>query len=233
MFLLSIDSSDGYSNILITDEKLNKISESVSDFHERHSVLIFKQLDEMMKESGVKFSDFTGIAVILGPGSYTGTRVSLTIAKTLSSVLEIYVAGVGSLFLCAYYLNKNAGNSKNIVAVKNSTKGHYYVSDFLFEEPGFILSGMSGIKTNLLNMNELKLFLGGKKNNFSLVYGYNKENDREKFKSEFESINPPSFFELRRINYYASMYILENNLNYDLKYAEEVSPYYVYGNGPF
>ena len=235
MFLLSIDSSSGYSSLLITDENFDKISESVSDFHEKHSILIFKQLDEIMRKAGIKLSDLTGIAVILGPGSYTGIRVSLTIAKTLSYFLGINIAGVESLLICAYSLAKNRAGAKDIVAVKDAAKGRYYVSEYFAEKENFT----QRLKISLLNMTELKSFVENRADKPYVVYGFNKENDYEKFKAEFESINLPVPFDLKQSAYFASMYALENGNRTNLspsaqiKYAEELSPYYVYGNGPF
>jgi tRNA threonylcarbamoyl adenosine modification protein YeaZ len=230
MLLLSIDSSNGYSNVLIADENFNKVSESVSDFHEKHSILIFKQLDEIMRKAGIKLSDLTGIAVILGPGSYTGIRVSLTIAKTLSYVLGINITGVESLLVCAYSLAKNSVGSENIVAVKDAAKGHYYVSEYFADKANFTRR----FKINLLNIAELKSFVENMENKPSLVYGFNKKDDYGKFKSEFESINVKTVpFDLKQSAYFASAYALESNFISDSKYAEELSPYYVYGNGPF
>lgn len=230
MLLLSIDSSNGYSNVLIADENFNKVSESVSDFHEKHSILIFKQLDEIMRKAGIKLSDLTGIAVILGPGSYTGIRVSLAIAKTLSYVLGINITGVESLLVCAYSLAKNSVGSENIVAVKDAAKGHYYVSEYFADKANFTRR----FKINLLNIAELKSFVENMENKPSLVYGFNKEGDYGKFKSEFESISVKTVpFDLKQSAYFASAYALESNFISDSKYAEELSPYYVYGNGPF
>ena len=235
MFLLSIDSSSGYSSLLIADENLNNISESVSNFHEKHSILIFKQLDEIMLKAGIKLSDLTGIAVILGPGSYTGIRVSLTIAKTLSYVLGINITGVESLLICAYSLTKNMTGVKDIIAVKDAAKGGYYVSEYFAEKENFT----QRLKISLLNIDELKSFVENRTDKPHIVYGFNKESDYEKFKTEFESINPPAPFDLKKSAYFASMYALENRKRTNLspsaqiKYAEELSPYYVYGNGPF
>ena len=230
MLLLSIDSSNGYSNVLIADENFNKVSESVSDFHEKHSVLIFKQLDEIMRKAGIKLSDLTGIAVILGPGSYTGIRVSLTIAKTLSYVLGINITGVESLLVCAYSLAKNSVGSENIVAVKDAAKSHYYVSEYFADKANFTRR----FKINIFNIAELKSFVENMKNKPSLVYGFNKEDDYGKFKNEFESIDVKTVpFDLKQSAYFASVYALESNFISDSKYSEELSPYYVYGNGPF
>jgi tRNA threonylcarbamoyl adenosine modification protein YeaZ len=235
MSFLSIDSSNGYSNVLITDENCNKVSESVSGFHEKHSVLIFKQINGVMREAGIKFSGLSGIAVILGPGSYTGIRVSLTIAKTLAYVLGINIRGIESLAVCAYSMDKNSRGGKNIIAVKDAPKGSYYVSEFLSGKTGF---DRHIKKISLLNSGEIKRLADNGQNKPSIVYGYNEENDMERFKDEFRNTDiDPAFFDLKQTAYFASMMAFgseaEKKLPYDSKYAEELSPYYIYGDGPF
>ncbi len=229
MPLLSIDSSNGYSNVLITDDNSGKIYESVSDFHEKHSVLIFRQLDEAMRKTDIKLKDLTGIAVILGPGSYTGIRVSLTIAKTLSYVLGINIAGIGSLFACAYSLAKNGENYEYIIAAKKGIKDNYYVSEYTVENGNII----PHLKADLLNLNEIKSLAGDMPKKPALVYGYNKMDDYDNFKAEFESAYPLTPFDLKETTRFASIYAAENKADKGLKYTEELSPYYVYGAGPF
>lgn len=58
-------------------------------------------IDELLKECGLKPSDLTQIAVAKGPGSYTGVRIGVTIAKTLAWSLNIPVKTVSSLEVLA------------------------------------------------------------------------------------------------------------------------------------
>jgi len=131
MPILSIDSSNRYSNALIMDENFDVIAESVSGFHENHSVVIFDQIDKMLSIAGLKLNDLNGIAVSLGPGSFTGVRVSVTIAKTLSFCLGLNIIGLGSLFIFAYPFLKNNLASKYIVTIKDTIKKIVITHPFL------------------------------------------------------------------------------------------------------
>lgn len=53
-------------------------------------------------EAGVDFDAIDGIAVVVGPGSYTGLRVGLALARGLALVDRLPVVGVGSLELIAH-----------------------------------------------------------------------------------------------------------------------------------
>jgi len=64
----------------------------------------FKQLSpilsDLLKKNGIKKPDW--IVTTLGPGSFTGTKISVTAARTMSSLWEIPVTGVDSL---TFYMN--------------------------------------------------------------------------------------------------------------------------------
>ena len=54
-------------------------------------------LQKLLQENHLKMSDFDEMVITIGPGSYTGVRVALTIAKTLNATMNIKVKTVSSL----------------------------------------------------------------------------------------------------------------------------------------
>ena len=58
---------------------------------------LLPRLDALMQGLGLRPQDLGGVAVSLGPGSFTGLRIGVTAAKTLAYSLGIPVAGVGTL----------------------------------------------------------------------------------------------------------------------------------------
>jgi tRNA threonylcarbamoyladenosine biosynthesis protein TsaB len=54
-------------------------------------------VDELLGAAGVAPADLTGIVVGTGPGSFTGTRVGLAVARGLALSLDLPVAGVSTL----------------------------------------------------------------------------------------------------------------------------------------
>jgi len=51
----------------------------------------------LLKEKEIKFADLSAIAVTIGPGSFTGVRLGLVTAKTLSQAGRLPVIGINSL----------------------------------------------------------------------------------------------------------------------------------------
>jgi tRNA threonylcarbamoyladenosine biosynthesis protein TsaB len=62
-----------------------------------HQERLATMVREVMQAAGLAFADLDRIAVTVGPGSFTGLRVSVAFAKGLASALDIPCVGVGSL----------------------------------------------------------------------------------------------------------------------------------------
>ena len=64
---------------------------------QRQSEYMIPEINKLMENLHVNRSDFDRIICAIGPGSYTGVRISLTIAKTMSLALSIPIYPVSSL----------------------------------------------------------------------------------------------------------------------------------------
>lgn len=62
-----------------------------------HSAFLVTAISDCLAEAGLAKGELSGIAVGVGPGSYTGTRIAVTTAKTLAWSLKLPVYGVSSL----------------------------------------------------------------------------------------------------------------------------------------
>src|SRR4030042_3812526 len=58
--------------------------------------------DLVLKRGGLTLAEIDGLAVGIGPGSWTGLRVGVTVAKTLASALSKPICGISSLEPMAY-----------------------------------------------------------------------------------------------------------------------------------
>ncbi len=54
---------------------------------------LLKFLQDKLAEHGADFHDITAIGVMKGPGSFTGLRIGLSVANTLSDSLQIPIVG--------------------------------------------------------------------------------------------------------------------------------------------
>jgi tRNA threonylcarbamoyladenosine biosynthesis protein TsaB len=62
-----------------------------------HSRRLLSAIDWIMTESGVNWQDIAGIAVSLGPGSFTGLRIGMATAKGLATAADKVLLGASTL----------------------------------------------------------------------------------------------------------------------------------------
>jgi tRNA threonylcarbamoyladenosine biosynthesis protein TsaB len=60
-------------------------------------VTVLEDIDALLRRGGVRDSQLEGIVVGVGPGSFTGLRMGIAIARTLAFSLDIPLAGVATL----------------------------------------------------------------------------------------------------------------------------------------
>lgn len=96
MKVLGIDTSTKSSSIALIDGE-NTLFEYTLTGLVSHSEKIIDMLDEAFEKFEFKLKDVDLIAVGVGPGSFTGIRIGLTIAKVMAQSLEKDIVGVSSL----------------------------------------------------------------------------------------------------------------------------------------
>lgn len=89
---------------------------------------------EVLSKFGLTLNDIDALGVNIGPGSFTGIRASLTIAKVISSQLNIPLVGVNSFEILSSLGNKN----EKIAIILDARKNNAFVS--LFENDKCILA---------------------------------------------------------------------------------------------
>jgi tRNA threonylcarbamoyladenosine biosynthesis protein TsaB len=93
-----------------------------------HAEMLLSQIDEVLVSSGVKQDRIEGIAVSIGPGSFTGLRIGLSVAKGLAWATGKPVAGVSTLkALARKTLSARAiGENGLLLTVLDCRKGEVY-----------------------------------------------------------------------------------------------------------
>jgi tRNA threonylcarbamoyladenosine biosynthesis protein TsaB len=96
MFHLLLDSSNQNLSVGLA-EKGKLIDEISYDAWQTQSELMIAEIDKLLKKHHATRKDLEAVVVSKGPGSYTGVRIALTIAKTVSFALTIPLYLVSSL----------------------------------------------------------------------------------------------------------------------------------------
>ncbi|WP_042353109.1 tRNA (adenosine(37)-N6)-threonylcarbamoyltransferase complex dimerization subunit type 1 TsaB [Bacillus massiliigorillae] len=100
MKILAIDTSNYALGVALLDGD-QVVGEYISNLKKNHSVRAMPAIERLMNDCDMKPADLDKIVVAKGPGSYTGVRIGVTIAKTLAWTLNIPISGVSSLEVLA------------------------------------------------------------------------------------------------------------------------------------
>ncbi|MBD0379663.1 tRNA (adenosine(37)-N6)-threonylcarbamoyltransferase complex dimerization subunit type 1 TsaB [Paenibacillus sedimenti] len=94
--LLAIDTSTSSLTVAVLDNgKL--IGELTSNAERNHSIGLLPHIQKLLTNLKIRPKDLTAVAVGQGPGSYTGVRIGVSVAKTFAWSLGLDLIGVSSL----------------------------------------------------------------------------------------------------------------------------------------
>lgn len=127
--ILAIDSSNFPLGIaLIADGKV--IAERITNLPKNHSTRVMPAIVELMQECEIKPENLTKIVVANGPGSYTGVRIGVTIAKSLAWTLGIPITTVSSLKVLAATGGRNYNSY--LSPIIDARRGNVYAGLYKF-----------------------------------------------------------------------------------------------------
>lgn len=108
MFVLGIDTATKVAGAAVVGEE-RLIADRYIHNLKTHSQIIIPMIRQVMDDAGIKPHDLHGIAVTGGPGSFTGLRIGMSVAKTMGLALKIPVMGIPTLELLAWNLYRVEG----------------------------------------------------------------------------------------------------------------------------
>lgn len=109
-----------------------------------HFGSLMPALDFMLNSSKSEIRDVKCISVAKGPGSFTGLRVGIALAKGLCHALQVPVVGISSLEAMA---NQIPYTDLPVVPVLHSRKGEAFTAQFTWNDNGELIR--SGDDTSL------------------------------------------------------------------------------------
>ena len=118
-FYLLLDSSN--TSLTVGLAKKNELIDSISyEAWQCQSEHMIPEIDRILEKHRVGKDDINGVVVAIGPGSYTGVRISLTIAKVIGVALGVDVFPVSSLQIL-----KN--DQKPSICLENARSNRSYI----------------------------------------------------------------------------------------------------------
>ena len=122
MISLFIDTS--LVNVSISVIKDNKILSLIQkEIPNMHSSYVTKFIKDALDEAKIDANDIDDLLVVTGPGSFTGVRIGVTIAKTYGYLIKKDIIPISSLKSLAI----SANYKDNVMSIIPANKSSYYV----------------------------------------------------------------------------------------------------------
>ena len=153
MFSILLDSSN--TSLTVGLAKDDVLLESISyEAWQTQSEHMIPELDKLLDKYNVERNQISDVVVAIGPGSYTGVRIAITIAKTIAAVLPVKVYAISSLrcqkdgknpSICV--INARSGRSyfgvydDDKVLVEDQILTNDKVQEFIAEHKDFVVCG--------------------------------------------------------------------------------------------
>lgn len=128
--LLAIDTATRYASLALYDES-GILTERSWRTGNNHCVEVMPAIAAMLAQQGCAPSALTGVAVAKGPGSFTGLRIGMSIAKGLCCALDIPIIAVPTLDIITYAVGDPG---IRVLAVLEAGRGRACVASYRFEE---------------------------------------------------------------------------------------------------
>ena len=120
--LLAIETSSLVSSVALLHEDTLR-AELTIQARLTHSEQLMPHIADMLAKASVTKSQIDGVAVSIGPGSFTGLRIGLATAKGLSFAWNVPIVGVTTPISLAYNF---VGTSDRVCTLIDAQKGNVY-----------------------------------------------------------------------------------------------------------
>lgn len=143
--MISLCMDSAYKQLVLGLYKDQELLAGISlEAFKKQSETIFVELNRLLKETNLDYKDIDHVIITKGPGSYTGIRIAMTIAKVLCSQMhkELYTISTMQLY---------AGIEKQANVILDARSQRAYVAHL---EDGQIQGN-----TQILTLDEVKEFI--------------------------------------------------------------------------
>lgn len=143
--MISLCMDSAYKALVLGLYKDGKLIDGVSiEAFKKQSETIFVELNQLFEKTGLDYKDVDEVIITDGPGSYTGIRIAMTIAKVLCTQMHKTLKCISTMQLFA-----GMDESANVILDARSKRA--YVAHV---EKGNIIG-----KTTILEVSELENYL--------------------------------------------------------------------------
>jgi tRNA threonylcarbamoyladenosine biosynthesis protein TsaB len=142
-FLLAIDTSTQVASVALYDG-VRVRAEMTWESARRHTVELAPKVVALLDQLGVCAVDLSALVVALGPGSFTGLRIGLALAKGLALACSIPMVGIPTLDVAVYPVRQRRAT---LYATLQAGRGRICVAPYRWRRGAWRQSGALSITT--------------------------------------------------------------------------------------
>lgn len=129
MKVLAIDTAHAAASACVIDQQGGVLARETLPLARGHSEALLPLIDRVKSTAGIEFDQLGRVAVVVGPGSFTGIRIGISAARAIGLACGIPVVGVSALAAFAAPLIGAAPGSVVASAI-DAKHGQVYVQGF-------------------------------------------------------------------------------------------------------
>jgi tRNA threonylcarbamoyladenosine biosynthesis protein TsaB len=140
--MLAIDTATRYAGLALYDGQC-VLSELTWRAGQNHTTTLIPNLVRMLAQQKLTVDHLSSLAVALGPGSFTGLRIGLAVAKGLVLALDLPLVGVPTLDVVAYSCAPLSASQTPLPmrAFLEAGRGRFHVADYVWTDGELRQSG--------------------------------------------------------------------------------------------
>lgn len=126
--ILLIDTATKYIYLSLVIDQVEKqfvYQEGINN----HSVTIIPMLSDILEKENITLQDLDEVIIGVGPGSYTGVRIGVTVAKMIGYLNHIKVSTISSLAIIA-----SASTKEYILPYIDARRGNAFMALFQIQD---------------------------------------------------------------------------------------------------
>ena len=128
--LLAIETSSLVSSVALLHKDVLR-AELTIQARLTHSEQLMPHIADMLDKASVKKSQIDGVAVSIGPGSFTGLRIGLASAKGLAFGWQVPIVGIETPVSLVWNF---AGAANPVCVLIDAQKGNVYASLYAWQD---------------------------------------------------------------------------------------------------
>lgn len=148
MKILAVDTSSKTAYVSIAEIKSETEAKSVLSYSYEapsHTTALTRMIDSALKLSGLTFDDIDVYAATIGPGSFTGIRIGVSVIKGFAMVDSKPCVGVSSLDALAFGAK---GSKSLILPLIDARRGTFYNASYISSNTVTKISAEGQLETN-------------------------------------------------------------------------------------